>query len=222
MASIGAVTMGLYLIVQSGSAGQPLQPPGLECGILLRMKALTSSLKKGNFLSHSGDIWQIVRVDHSHVGRGSANYRIKIKSVTSGNTLEVTAKPDTTFEQVQVESTLMQYLYTDGKVYTFMNDQTYEQYEVPSEAVGDLGKYLKEGQTMYVAVHDEKPLAVIPPAKVRLVVSEAPDAVKGDTAQGAKKQVTLETGATVMVPLFIKQGETIAINPETGEYVERA
>lgn len=186
------------------------------------MKALTSSLKKGHFLSHTGGIWQIVKVEHSHVGRGSANYRIKIKSVTTGNTLEVTAKPDTIFDQVQVESILMQYLYNDGKMYTFMNDQTYEQFEVPSEAIGDLGKYLKEGQTLYVALHDDTPLAVVPPAKVRLQVKEAPDAVRGDTAQGAKKQVTLETGATVMVPLFIKQGEMIAVNPETGEYVERA
>ena len=186
------------------------------------MKTLASSLKKGNFIEHTGDIWQITKIEHSHVGRGSANYRFKIKSATSGNSLEVTAKPDNYFEMVQVESILMQYLYNDGQMYTFMNDQTYEQVEVTSEAVGDLGAYLKEGQTLFVIIHNEKAIAVVPPAKVRLKVAEAPDAVRGDTAQGAKKQVTLETGVTVMVPLFIKQGELIAVNPETGEYVERA
>jgi elongation factor P len=186
------------------------------------MKALASSLKKGYFISHAGGIWQISKTEHSHVGRGSANYRFKIKSVANGNSLEVTAKPDTLFEQVQVESILMQYLYNDGQNYTFMNDQTYEQVEVPAAAVGDLGQYLKEGQTMYIAIHNEQALAVVAPPKVRLQVTEAPAAVKGDTAQGAKKQVTLETGAKVMVPLFIKQGEVIAINPETGEYLERA
>jgi elongation factor P len=186
------------------------------------MKTLASSLKKSNFIDHAGDIWQVVKTEHTHMGRGSATYRFRIKSVTSGNTLEVTSKPDGLFEQVQVDSIMMQYLYNNGQTYTFMNDQTYEQFEVPSEAIGDLGAYLKEGQTMYVALHNDKAIAVVPPAKVRLKVTEAPDAVRGDTAQGAKKQVTLETGAKVMVPLFIKQGELIAVNPETGEYVERA
>lgn len=187
------------------------------------MKVLASSLKKGAFVDHAGDIWQVVKTEHTHMGRGSATYRFRIKSVTNSNTLEVTSKPDGLFEQVQVESTMMQYLYNDGQTYTFMNDQTYEQFEVAAESVGDIAKYLKEGQGMYVIIHNEKAIAVVPPAKVRLQVTEAPDAVKGDTASGgAKKQVTLETGATAMVPLFIKQGEMIAINPETGEYVERA
>lgn len=186
------------------------------------MKASAGSLKKGNFIEHNGDIYQIQKIDHSHVGRGSANLKMKAKNVSAGNTLEFSFKPDNTVEQVQVDSIHLQYLYHDGTNMTFMNDQTYEQVEVPVETGGDIINYLKEGQKVFVAMHDDNALAIIPPSKVRLQVTEAEDAVKGNTAQGAKKQVTLETGATVMVPLFIKQGEMIAVNPESGEYVERA
>ncbi len=186
------------------------------------MKTGAGQLKKGNFIEHANDIFQVVKIDHSHVGRGSANLKIKVKSVTAGNTLELSFKPDNTVEQVQVESIMMQYLYNDGTNITFMNDQTYEQVEVPVATAGDLANYLTEGQKMYVAMHNGEGLAIIPPSKVRLKVVEAEDAVKGNTAQGAKKPVTLESGATVMVPLFIKKGETIAVNPETGEYLERA
>lgn len=186
------------------------------------MKTGAGQLKKGNFIKHANDIFQVVKISHSHVGRGSANLKIKVKSVTAGNTLELGFKPDNTVERVQVESILMQYLYNDGTNMTFMNDQTYEQVEIPVATAGKLVNYLSEGQQMYVALHDGKPLAVVPPSKVRLKVTEAEDAVKGNTAQGAKKPVTVESGATVNVPLFIKKGETIAINPETGEYVERA
>ena len=186
------------------------------------MKTSAGQLKKGNFIEHANDIFQIVKIDHSHVGRGSANLKIKVKSVTVGNTLELGFKPDNTVEQVQVDSILMQYLYHDGTHMTFMNDQTYDQVEVPVAAAGKVLDYLSEGQKVYVALHDDKPLAIVPPSKVRLKVTEAEEAVKGNTAQGAKKSVTVETGATVMVPLFIKKGETIAINPENGEYVERA
>ena len=105
--------------------------------------------------------------------------------------------------------------------FTFMNNQTYEQYELKAEVIGDFAKYLKEGQSIYILLHDGQALSIRPPHTVKLKVIEAHDAVKGDTASGAKKIVKLETGVTISVPLFIKKGDIISVNPETGEYLER-
>jgi elongation factor P len=103
-----------------------------------------------------------------------------------------------------------------------MNEQTYEQVELPAQMVEDFAPYMKEGQQVYVMLHDGKPLAIRPPASVRLEVVEAEDAVKGDTATNAKKPVKVESGATVNVPIFIKKGDMIVINPEDGSYIERS
>lgn len=185
------------------------------------MKALASSIKKNFFIEHAGDIYQVVKLDHSHVGRGSANLKFKIKSVANGNTLEITTKPDTALEQVSVQSKKMQYLYKDSHFLTFMDPESYEQVQVPATTAEDFINFLKEGEEMFVILHDETPLAVRPPQKVSLIVTESHDAAKGNTATNAKKPVIVETGAEVMVPIFIKKGEHIFINPENGEYLER-
>jgi len=186
------------------------------------MKVTASSLKKGDFVELNGGIYTVQKFEHNFHGRGSANIRIKVKNVASGGTTENTYKPDNLLEQIAVESTLMQYLFTNGSMLTFMNEQSYEQFEIDKELVGEFLPYLKEGQQMYILFHDGEALAVRPPQSVRLKVVEAEDAVKGDTATNAKKPVTLETGAVVYVPLFIKRGELITIDPETGAYIERA
>lgn len=186
------------------------------------MKVTASSLKKGDFVELNGSIFSVQKFEHNFHGRGSANIRIKVKNVATGGTTEQTYKPDNLVEQITVESILMQFLFAGNETLTFMNEQTYEQIEMDKELVGDFLPYLKEGQQMYVMFHNDKPLAVRPPQSVRLQVVEAEDAVKGDTATNAKKPVTLETGAIVYVPLFIKKGETITIDPETGAYIERA
>ncbi|KXK12059.1 MAG: Elongation factor P [Microgenomates bacterium OLB23] len=186
------------------------------------MKVTASSLKKGDFVELNGSIFTVVKFEHNFHGRGSANIRIKVKNVATGGTTENTFKPDNLIEQISVESTLMQFLFAGSDTLTFMNEQTYEQFELDKDLVGEFLPYLKEGQQMYVLFHNDKALAVRPPQSVRLQVIEAEDAVKGDTATNAKKPVTLETGAVVYVPLFIKKGEVITIDPETGSYIERA
>ena len=186
------------------------------------MRVSASDLQKGSFVNHAGDIWQVVKIEHNFRGRGSANFRFKLKSVKNENTVELTLKPDNAIDQIDVDSHQMQFLYKGGSTYTFMNEQTYEQIELPDSIVGDFGLFLKEGQQIYIMLHDGKPLAIRPPASVRLKVIEAEDAVKGDTATGAKKIVKVESGAQVTVPIFIRRNDVIVVNPETGEYIERS
>ena len=185
------------------------------------MKTTAGSLRKGDFIKNNDDITQIVKTEHNMRGRGSATLRFKVKSVANGNTVELTFKPDNMVEAVQVDSVQMAYLYGNAESLTFMNNQTYEQAEVPRAMVGDFVNYMKEGQLVYVIFHEGKAIAARAPTSVILGVTEAEDAVKGDTASSARKAVIVETGARVMVPLFIRKGERIVVNPESGEYVER-
>jgi elongation factor P len=186
------------------------------------MKIEAGSLKKGMYVVHNGEIWQVLKTDFSHYGRGSASVRVRMKNVLTGAVLENASKSVFSYEQADVEPVLVQYLYKDGTNVIFMDQRTYEQHELSQKAVGDIVNFLKEGDSVYIVMHDGKPISMRPPQSVKLKVIEADDAVKGDTATAPKKTVTVETGVTVKVPLFIKKDEIIVINPETGEYVERA
>lgn len=185
------------------------------------MRINAGNLKKGDFINHLGDIWQVVKTDFNFQGRGMAVVRIKIKSTTSGKNIDLTLKSSADVERADIESKQMQYLYHDGQNLFFMDEATYNQLEVSVAAVEQIYKFFKEGEKYYVLLYNEKPLAVRPPSSVKLRVTYTDAAVKGDTVSGAKKPATLETGITIMVPLFIKAGETIVVNPETGQYVER-
>jgi elongation factor P len=125
-------------------------------------------------------------------------------------------------ETVDVASIEMQYLYKDDEFMYFMNQQDFEQYQVPAKVAEDYSQYLKEGEMCYVYIYQDTPLNMRLPASVELKVVETEDAIKGDTVQGGKKAATLESGAVVQVPLFIKNGEIIIVNPDSGEYVGRA
>ena|SRR3989344_1780731 len=186
------------------------------------MKINAGTLKKGMCLNLEGEIWVVLKADHNYRGRGAAYLKTKIRNIKSGAVLDRTFRGDETVETVEVDTVSLQYLYTDNQDFHVMNNQTFEQFTISKEIVGDLVDYLKEGQTIHVSFHDGTPLTVIPPKSVTLKVSQADDAVKGDTTGSARKIVTLETGAKVKVPLFIKQDEMIIVSPETGEYVERA
>lgn len=186
------------------------------------MAVQAGNLKKGEFIQYQGDIWQVQKTEFYSPGKGSALMRTKIKNVSSGKTLDYTFKSNESVETVEVTSVEMQYLYQDATHAFFMDSRTYNQYEVPLDVVGDTIQFFKEGETMYVFVHDDKPLSVRPPVSITLLVTESEDAAKGDTVSGAKKEAVLETGAKIMVPLFIKKGERITVNPETGEYTGRA
>ncbi len=185
------------------------------------MKTNAGNLKKGDFVFYQNEIWQVQKADFYSPGKGSALMKTRIKNLMSGKNIEYTYKSNEQVETLEVESIEMQYLYKDNEHCYYMDGRTYNQYAVPLNVVGSVANFFKEGDTMYVYIHDDKALTIRAPLSVKLKIIEAEDAAKGDTVSGAKKQVTLETGAKVMVPIFIKVGETITVNPETGEYTGR-
>lgn len=185
------------------------------------MAVQAGNLKKGEFIVYQGEIWQVQKTEFYSPGKGSALMRTKIKNVASGKGLDYTFKSNESVETVEVSSVEMQYLYKDAESAYFMDERTYNQYTVPLAVVGDIIEFFKEGEKMYVYLHDDKPLSIRPPVSVTLKVVNTEEAVKGDTVSGAKKEAELETGAKIMVPLFIKNGDIISLNPETHEYTGR-
>lgn len=185
------------------------------------MKKEASALKKGDYILHNGEIWQVQKTEFNYQGRGSANVSARIRNVLKGTTIENGTKSNFEYEIPDIEQIQGQYLYKDASKLYFMNPVTYEQLEVDLNKTDNLSDFIKEGDLLYILMYNDAPFSVRPPQSVRLVVTQADDAVKGDTATNAKKDVTLETGITVKVPLFIKKGDTIVVNPETGDYVER-
>ncbi len=185
------------------------------------MAVQAGNLKKGEFIVYQGEIWQVQKTEFYSPGKGAALMRTKIKNVASGKGLDYTFKSNESVESVEVSSVEMQYLYKDAEFGYFMDERTYNQYTVPLAVVGDIIEFFKEGEKMYVYLHDDKPLSIRPPVTVTLKVVQTEAAVKGDTVSGAKKEAELETGAKIMVPLFIKNGDLISINPETHEYTGR-
>jgi len=185
------------------------------------MKTRAGNLKKGEFVKYQNETWQVQKADFYSPGKGSAMMKAKIKNLITGKNIDYTFKSNEDVETVSVESVEMQYLYKDMENLYFMDERTYNQYSVPLEPVGEAAKFLKEGEKYFVYLSNEKALNIRPPMSVRLKIVEVEDADKGDTVSGAKKPAKLETGVTVMVPLFVKAGETIIVNPETGEYTGR-
>lgn len=186
--------------------------------------ASTSEIKKGVVLRDPQGLWLVVEFQHVNPGKGAAFVRTRMKNLQSGKVLENTYKTSESVDIVEVEHRRMQYLYHDATGYTFMDNSTYDQATMSDEDVGDQGKYLREGLEVNMSTFEGRPIALELPRKMTFKVIEAMDAVAGNTASGGNmtKEVTLEGGMTVQVPLFIKQGEELIINTETGQYVERA
>jgi elongation factor P len=178
-------------------------------------------IEKGIFLLVKGAPHQVVERDFVNPGKGSAFSRLKLKNVRNGLVLQETYKTQDNCEQVEVVDQDSQYMYNDGSSFHFMDAQTYDQFEVPMEAFESQAPYLREGDTYRLVVWEGEYLDIKLPPKMIFEVVEAPEAVKGNTVQGASKMVTTETGLEVKVPIFIKQGEKILVNTDTGEYVER-
>lgn len=186
------------------------------------MATQAGNLKRGEFIRYQSEIWQVQKTEFYSPGKGSALMRTKLKNVTSGKTIDYNFKSNESVDTVEVSSIEMQYLYKDKENAYFMDNQSYQQFELKLSVIGSVIEFFKEGELMYVYVHDDMTLNIRPPASVNLTVVQTEDAARGDTVSGAKKEAELETGAKVMVPLFIKKGELIMINPESGEYTGRA
>lgn len=181
----------------------------------------TSDFKKGLAIRYNGETYVLIGYQFVNPGKGSAFTRAKIKNVKSGKVVEVTFKSGENIEEANMEYKKCQYMYTDGTDYFFMDNVNYEQFPMSGEMIGEQGQYMMDGGEVTIVFVDNLPVSIQLPPKMDFVVKEAPPGERGDTATGATKQVVIETGAKVNAPLFIKEGDKIRVNTETGEYVER-
>ena len=177
--------------------------------------------KNGITIEIEGNIYQIMEFQHVKPGKGAAFVRTKLKNIISGGVVEKTFRPAEKFENAHIERKEMQYLYQDGDLYNFMDVETYDQIALNSDVVGDALKFVKENETVKICSHNGNVFSVEPPLFVELVITETEPGFKGDTAQGATKPAIVETGATVMVPLFVETGDVLKIDTRTGEYLSR-
>ena len=196
------------------SAAEPLSR------LSLRM-ATTNDLKNGMVLNIDGQLWSVTEFQHVKPGKGPAFVRTKLKNVESGKTVDKTFNAGTKVETANVDKRTMQYLYNDGTSYVFMDVQNYDQVEVPPEVVGDAKNFMLENQEAIVASNDGRVLYVELPASVELEVTYTEPGLQGDRSTGGTKPATVETGATVQVPLFITTGERIKVDTRDSSYLGR-
>lgn len=177
--------------------------------------------KNGLTLEIDGNVVQIVEFQHVKPGKGAAFVRTKLKNVINGGFIERTFRPTEKFPQARIDRVDMQYLYSDGDLYNFMNVENYEQIALNQETIGDSLKFVKENEMVKICSYNGNVFAIDPPLFVELAIVETEPGFKGDTAQGATKPATVETGAQVYVPLFVSEGDVIKIDTRTGEYLSR-
>ena len=177
--------------------------------------------RNGFTIELEGNIFQIIEFQHVKPGKGAAFVRTKLKNIKSGGVVEKTFRPTEKCPQARIDRKDMQYLYNDGDLFYFMDVETYDQIALSQEAIGDALTFVKENEMCKVCSHNGSVFAVEPPLFVELVITETEPGFKGDTATGATKPAIVETGAKVMVPLFVDQGDTIKIDTRTGEYLSR-
>lgn len=181
----------------------------------------TSDFRNGFTMVIDGTIFSIAEFQHVKPGKGGAFVRTKLRNVQTGAVIDRTFRSGDKVENIRLEKREMQYLYSDGDLYHFMDMETYEQLGIASDILGDCANLLKENESAFMLMAENKPITAELPNFVNLEITHTEPGIKGDTATGAVKPATLETGAVVMVPLFVNQGDTLKIDTRTGDYVER-
>ncbi len=177
--------------------------------------------RNGLTVEIEGAVYQIIEFQHVKPGKGAAFVRTKLKNIKSSGVVEKTFRPTEKFPQAHIERSDMQYLYSDGDLYHFMDVETYDQIALGKDAIGDSLKFVKENEMVKMLSHNKEVFAIEPPITVELEVTETEPGFKGDTAQGATKPAIVETGAQILVPLFVEQGNKVIIDTRTGEYLKR-
>ncbi len=178
--------------------------------------------RNGVTFEMEGNVYQIVEFQHVKPGKGAAFVRTKLKNVITGGVVEKTFRPTEKLEKAHVERKDMQYSYSDGELYYFMDQETFDMIPIGADKVGDSLKFVKEEMICKILSYKGEVFGIEPPTFVELLVTETEPGFKGDTATGATKPATLETGAVINVPLFINENEMIRVDTRTGEYMERA
>ena len=177
--------------------------------------------KNGVTVEIDENIYQILEFQHVKPGKGAAFVRTRLKNIISGGVVEKTFRPTEKFPKAHIDRKDMQYLYRDGDLFNFMDVETYDQIALNEDVVGDSLKFVKENEVVKICSHNGNVFSVEPPLFVELAITETEPGFKGDTAQGATKPATVETGAIVMVPLFVEQGDVLKIDTRSGEYLSR-
>lgn len=182
----------------------------------------TGELKKGSTIEIDGTLYSVIEVDHLKIGRGSAQVRMKLRDVRAGHIIDKSVQAGTRFTRARVERSAAQYLYAEGNLHYFMNTETYDQFPVGKDMLGDALNYLSENAECNLLMYGDEAIGIELPASVVLKVTQTDPWVKGDTAQGGTKPATLETGLVVTVPLFINPDDALKIDTRSGEYLSRA
>lgn len=177
--------------------------------------------RNGLTVEIEGTVYQVIEFQHVKPGKGAAFVRTKLRDIKNGGIMEKTFRPQEKFPTAHIDRSDMQYLYSDGELYYFMNNETFDQIALGADAVGDTLKFVKENVMVKMLSHNGNVFAIEPPLFVELVITETEPGFKGDTATGASKPAIVETGATVYVPLFVEQGDKISIDTRSGEYMKR-
>ena len=180
-----------------------------------------NDLRRGATFEMDGELYRVTEYQHSFIGRGSANVRVKMRNLRTGTMTDHTFSPNDRINDVRLELREVQYLYNDGTLYYFMDTETYEQPALSAELLDNTVDYLTENMTLQISTYDDEPIDIVLPITVELKVIEAPPGFAGDTATGATKQVTLETGFKVTAPLFVEEGDIIRVDTRTGQYLAR-
>lgn len=183
--------------------------------------AEVNQLRKGNIYEEEDQLWRVLDFNHVKVARGGATIRLRVRNVRTGSTVEKTYNNGTRVNDVRLEGREMEYLYPDGELYVFMDTTTYEQIFMSAESLGDALNYIKDNQTIEVDFYESEPLAVTLPTTVDLAVVWAEAAIAGDTANNPTKEVELETGFRLQVPMFVKDGDVVRVDTRDGRYVTR-
>lgn len=182
----------------------------------------TTDIRKGVIIRHNNDLFVVTFAQFVNPGKGVAFTKTKMKGISSGKTVEVTYKSGESVDVVSVEYKNIQYLYKNGNFFSFMDNATYETAEVDADIIGDDAKYLKEGLEVVGVSYEGKVVAIQLPKKIQYTVKIAPPAVRGDTASGnVTKELVMDNGLIVYGPIFIKEGEEILVNTDTGDYSGR-
>ena len=180
-----------------------------------------TQLRKGVTFEADDQLWRVLEYDHYKPGRGGAIIRVRLRNLRTGATVNRTFSSGASVQEIRLDHRAVQYLYTDGDLYHFMDVETYEQPVISKDILEDVIPYLKEGLTIQLEENDGEPIGVELPTAVELTVVDAPPGYAGDTATGATKEITLETGLKVQAPLFVDTGDVVRIDTRTGQYLTR-
>ncbi len=178
-------------------------------------------LRNGVTMEYEGDVYSVLEFQHVKPGKGAAFVRTRLKNLKTGAVVEKTFRPTEKMSKAHIDRQDMQYLYSDGELFHFMNNETFDQIAINASDVGDALEFVKENETVKILSHDGKIFGIEPPLFVELEITQTEPGFAGNTAQGATKPAIVETGASVQVPLFINQNEIIKIDTRTGEYLGR-